>query len=247
MYVPGPRALEGTDPVNKKLAAVLSGGAVLVLALSGCSEDEGDKVGDWAKTFCDQAKPQIQKRADAHQIIISTAADSKPAEIQAADSKAFQDIANADRALAKAVESAGVPPVENGQKIQQDAIRELNATAVAYEGLKKQVDALDPTNQQKFADGLQSVADGLTKIEKMDQDALSKLEEGELGQAMAKQPGCQKPTASVPPKTSGSASPQPGSTSSDSDKGSDAEPTGEASTKPSTKPSTKASGTKTEE
>ncbi|MFD3331599.1 small secreted protein [Streptomyces sp. NPDC058700] len=228
--------------MNKKLAAALSGGAVLVLALSGCSDDEGDKVGDWAKTFCDQAKPQIQKRADAHQIIISTAADSKPAEIQAADSKAFQDIANADRALAKAVESAGAPPVENGQKIQQDAIKELNATAVAYEGLKKQVDALDPTNQQKFADGLQGVADGLTKIEKMDQNALSKLEDGELGQAMAKQPGCQKPTASVPPKTSGSPSPQPGSTSSDSDsdKGSDAEPSG----KPSAKPSQKAPATK---
>ncbi|MFD3536289.1 small secreted protein [Streptomyces sp. NPDC058664] len=226
--------------MNKKLAAALSGGAVLVLALSGCS-DEGDKVGDWAKTFCDQAKPQIQKRADAHQIIISTAADSKPAEIQAADSKAFQDIANADRALAKAVESAGAPPVENGQKIQQDAIKELNATAVAYEGLKKQVDALDPTNQQKFADGLQGVADGLTRIEKMDQNALAKLEEGELGQAMAKQPGCQKPTPSTPPKASGSASPQPGSTSSDSgsgsdsDKGSDSEPTGKASTKPSGK------------
>jgi hypothetical protein len=237
--------LEGTDPVNKKLAAALSGGAVLVLALSGCSDDEGDKVGDWAKTFCDQAKPQIQKRADAHQIIISTAADSKPAEIQAADSKAFQDIANADRALAKAVESAGAPPVENGQKIQQDAIKELNATAVAYEGLKKQVDALDPTNQQKFADGLQGVADGLTKIEKMDQNALAKLEEGELGQAMAKQPGCQKPTSSTPPKASGSASPQPGSTSSDSgsdsDKGSDSdsdsdsEPRGKTSTKPSSK------------
>lgn len=240
MYVPGPRALEGTDPLNKKLAAALSGGAVLVLALSGCSDDEGDKVNDWAKTFCDQAKPQIQKRADAHQIIISTAADSKPAEIQAADSKAFQDIADADRALAKAVESAGAPPVENGEKVQQDAIKELNATAVAYEGLKKQVDALDPTNQQKFADGLQSVADGLTRIEKMDQNALSKLEEGELGQAMAKQPGCQKPTASTPPKASGSAAPNPGSTSDSSGKGSDpsdsgSEPTGKASTKPSKK------------
>lgn len=240
MYVPGPRALEGTDPLNKKLAAALSGGAVLVLALSGCSDDEGDKVNDWAKTFCDQAKPQIQKRADAHQIIISTAADSKPAEIQAADSKAFQDIADADRALAKAVESAGAPPVENGEKVQQDAIKELNATAVAYEGLKKQVDALDPTNQQKFADGLQSVADGLTKIEKMDQNALSKLEEGELGQAMAKQPGCQKPTASTPPKASGSAAPNPGSTSDSSGEGSDpsdsgSEPTGKASTKPSKK------------
>ncbi|WP_405872282.1 small secreted protein [Streptomyces zaomyceticus] len=226
--------------MNKKLAAALSGGAVLVLALSGCSDDEGDKVNDWAKTFCDQAKPQIQKRADAHQIIISTAADSKPAEIQAADSKAFQDIADADRALAKAVESAGAPPVENGEKVQQDAIKELNATAVAYEGLKKQVDALDPTNQQKFADGLQSVADGLTKIEKMDQNALSKLEEGELGQAMAKQPGCQKPTASTPPKASGSAAPNPGSTSDSSGEGSDpsdsgSEPTGKASTKPSKK------------
>ncbi|WP_395361306.1 small secreted protein [Streptomyces sp. YH02] len=234
--------------MNKKLAAALSGGAVLVLALSGCSDDEGNKVDDWAKTFCDQAKPQIQKRADAHQIIISTAADSKPAEIQAADSKAFQDIADADRALAKAVESAGAPPVENGEKVQQDAIKELNATAVAYEGLKKQVDALDPTNQQKFADGLQGVADGLTKIEKMDQNALSKLEEGELGQAMAKQPGCQKPTASTPPKASGSASPKPGSTASgSSDKGSDpsdsAEPTGKASTKPAKK----TSSAKTEE
>ncbi len=235
MYVPGPRALEGTDPVNKKLAAALSGGAVLVLALSGCSDDEGNKVDDWAKTFCDQAKPQIQKRADAHQIIISTAADSKPADIQAADSKAFQDIADADRALAKAVESAGAPPVENGEKVQQDAIKELNATAVAYEGLKKQVDALDPTNQQKFADGLQGVADGLTKIEKMDQNALSKLEEGELGQAMAKQPGCQKPTASTPPKTSGSESPNPGSTASGS------------SDKASTKPAKPTSSAKTEE
>ncbi|MFE7596898.1 small secreted protein [Streptomyces sp. NPDC057494] len=237
--------------MNKKLAAALSGGAVLVLALSGCSDDEGDKVGDWAKTFCDQAKPQIQKRADAHQIIISTAADSKPAEIQAADSKAFQDIANADRALAKAVEAAGAPPVENGEKVQQDAIKELKATALAYEGLKKQVDALDPTNQQKFADGLQGVADGLTKIEKMDQNALSKLEEGELGQAMAKQPGCQKPTASVPPKTS--ASPKSGSTAdsgstggsgsdSDADSGSS-----DPSKKPSAKATKKSTVAKTEE
>ncbi|MFF4170179.1 small secreted protein [Streptomyces sp. NPDC001744] len=193
--------------MNKKLAAALSGGAVLMLALSGCGDDEGNKVDDWAKSFCDQAKPQIQKRADAHQIIISTAADSKPADIQAADSKAFQDIADADRALAKAVESSGAPPVENGEKVKQDAMKELNDTAVAYEGLKKQVDALDPTNQQKFADGLQGVANGLTKIEKMDQNALSKLEGGDLGKAMAKQPGCQKPTASTPPKTSGSAAP----------------------------------------
>ncbi|MFF0434749.1 small secreted protein [Streptomyces sp. NPDC004327] len=188
--------------MNKKLAAALSGGTVLMLALSGCSNDEGNKVDDWAKTFCDQAQPQIQKRANANQLIISTAADSKPATIQAADSKAFADIAAADRALAKAVESAGAPPVDNGQKIQQDAVKELNATAVAYDGLKKQVDALDTTNQQKFADGLKVVSDNLAKIQNMDQDAVAKLQAGELGQAMAKQPGCQTPKASAPPAAS---------------------------------------------
>ncbi|MET8505978.1 small secreted protein [Streptomyces sp. NPDC004787] len=188
--------------MNKKLAAALSGGAVLMLVLSGCSDDEGDKVNDWAKTFCDQAQPQIQKRANANQLIISTAADSKPETIKAADSKAFQDIADADRALAKAVESAGAPPVDNGQKVQQDAIKELNATAAAYDGLKKQVDTLDTTNQQKFADGLKVVSDNLAKIQNMDQDAVAKLQAGELGQAMAKQPGCQTPKASVPPSGS---------------------------------------------
>lgn len=189
--------------MNKKLAAALSSGAVMVLTLSGCSDDDGgngeNKVDAWAKKVCDQAQPQIQKRANAQQTIISTAADGKPADIQAADSKAFQDIADADKALAKAVQDAGVPPVDNGEKLQQDAVKELNATAVAYEGLKKQVDALDPKNQQKFADGLQGVAEGLKKIEKMDQDALAKLQSGQLGQAMAKQPGCRKAEASVSP------------------------------------------------
>jgi hypothetical protein len=194
----GREALEGTNPVNKKLAAALSGGAVLVLALSGCGDDSEEKVNAWAKDVCDQAQPQIKKRADAQQAIISTAADGKPADIQAADSKAFADIAAADKALAKAVRDAGVPPVENGEKLQQDAVKELDATAAAYLDLKKKVDELDPKNQQKFADGLQTVADGLKKIERMDQAALAKLQSGELGTAMAKQPGCQRADTSSP-------------------------------------------------
>ncbi|TXS56188.1 small secreted protein [Streptomyces sp. t39] len=182
--------------MNKKFAAALSGGAVLVLVLSGCGDDGEEKVNDWAKKVCDQAKPQIQKRADAQQAIISTAADGKPADIQAADSKAFADIAAADKALAKAVRDAGVPPVDDGEKLQNDAVKELDATAAEYLKLKKQIDGLNPEDQQKFADGLQEVADGLKKIERMDQAALAKLQSGELGTAMAKQPGCQRADAS---------------------------------------------------
>ncbi|MCK8677946.1 small secreted protein [Streptomyces lichenis] len=217
--------------MNKKLVAALSGGAVLVLTLAGCSdEDNGDgKVNAWAQKVCDTAQPQIQKRANAQQAIISTAADGKPADVQTADSKAFQDIADANRSLAKGIEAAGVPPVDQGDTVQQDAVKELNATATAYDGLKKQVDALDPKNQQRFADGLQSVAAGLQKIEKMDQDALSKLQSGRLGQAMAKQPGCQKAKASIAP-TPQSAKPG-GSASPDGDSSKD------ASTSPSAAPS----------
>ncbi|MEU0085159.1 small secreted protein [Streptomyces sp. NPDC006274] len=184
--------------MNKKLAAALSSGAVLVLTLSGCGDDSEEKVNAWAKEVCDQAQPQIKKRADAQQAIISTAADGKPADIQAADSKAFADIAAADKALAKGISDAGAPPVENGAKLQQDAVKELEATASAYLDLKKNVDELDPKNQQKFADGLQTVADGLKKIERMDQAALEKLQAGELGKAMVKQPGCQRAKTSSP-------------------------------------------------
>ena len=62
--------MEGTKPVNKKLAAALSGGAVLVLALSGCSSDDGnDKLDSWAKQVCDAVKPQAQKIEDANAAI----------------------------------------------------------------------------------------------------------------------------------------------------------------------------------
>ncbi|MFE3328065.1 small secreted protein [Streptomyces sp. NPDC059176] len=200
--------------MNKKLAAALSGGAVLVLALSGCSDDgENDaKVQAWAKSVCDRAQPQIQKRANAQQTIISTSVDGKPADIQAADSKAFQDIADANKALAAAVQGAGTAPGEGHEKLQQDAVKELNATAAAYLSLKKEVDALDPKDQQKFADGLQGIADGLKKIQQMDQDALGKLQNGELGKALGKQKGCQrvKPVvAETPPADGGSGAPKP--------------------------------------
>ncbi|MGW6459202.1 small secreted protein [Streptomyces sp. NPDC055078] len=189
--------------MNKKLAVALSGGAVLVLALSGCSSDE-DKftVDDWAKKYCDQAQPQIKKQAGAEQLIRSTASDGKPADIQAADSKAFQDLSDVNKSLAAAFRAAGTPPVDNGEQLVKDAAVELDVNSTSYIDLKKQVDALDAQNQQKFADGLQPVADGLAKIEQ-NQSARNKLRTGETGNAMAKQPGC-KPAASASPGTGAS-------------------------------------------
>jgi hypothetical protein len=204
--------LEGTDPVNKKLAAALSGGAVLVLTLSGCSSDDNsDKVNDWAKTVCDQVQPQLQKIANANAAIQQQTADnSKPADVQKTDSAAFQQISQAYKALGAAVDSAGPPPVDGGETTQKEAVKELNASSTAYANLQKKVDALDTKDQAKFADGLKGIADELNKISTSGDKALKKLQSGEVGTAMAKQKGCQKPTASVAPDT---ASPKPGSPS----------------------------------
>ncbi|MFJ8653599.1 small secreted protein [Streptomyces rochei] len=191
--------MEGTNPVNKKLAAALSGGAVLVLALTGCSSsDDNEKLDGWAKEVCDAVKPQATKIESANAAIQKETSDnSTPAEVQKTDAQAFQDMSDAYKAMGNAVQKAGAPDVEDGEKKQKDAVTELNGLASSYASLKKQVEALDTKDQAKFADGLKDIATELNKLSKSGSDALKTLEEGEVGQAMAKQASCK--SASVTP------------------------------------------------
>ncbi|HLL38031.1 small secreted protein [Streptomyces sp.] len=193
--------MEGTNPVNKKLAAALSGGAVLVLALSGCTGDDGNEELDaWAKQVCDdlQAQARTIKAANAA-IQKETSDNSTPAEVQKADSQAFQDIADAYKAIGTSLTKAGPPNVDQGKKKQQDAVKELNAISASYASLQKQVDALDTKDQGKFAAGLKDIAAEMKKLGKTGSDALKTLEEGEVGQAMAKQQSCKSASASASP------------------------------------------------
>ncbi|MBD9730581.1 MULTISPECIES: small secreted protein [unclassified Streptomyces] len=189
--------MEGTKPVNKKLAAALSGGAVLVLALTGCSSDDGnEKLDAWAKEVCDAVQPQAKKIEAANAAIQKETSDnSTPEEVQKTDSKAFQDMSDAYKAIGAAVNKAGAPDVENGEKKQQDAVKELNGISTSYSALKKQVDGLDTDDQAKFADGLKDIATELDKLSKSGNDALKALEEGEVGEAMSRQASCKTATA----------------------------------------------------
>ncbi|WP_329383822.1 small secreted protein [Streptomyces sp. NBC_01716] len=185
--------------MNKKLAAALSGGSVLLIALSGCSDDSGSKVNDWSKKVCDQVQPQLTKIANANASIQQATSDSStPADVKKTDAAAFQSISDAYKALGAAVNSAGAPPVKDGETTQKEAVSELNATATAYAGLKTKVDDLDTKDQAKFADGLKGVADELDKLSKSGDQALRKLQSGDVGAAMAEQPGCQRPKTSAP-------------------------------------------------
>ncbi|MEV5430652.1 small secreted protein [Streptomyces sp. NPDC052701] len=198
--------MEGTNPVNKKLAAALSGGAVLVLALSGCGggDDNGnDKLDSWAKQVCDAVQPQARKIEAANAAIQKETSDnSTPEEVQKTDSQAFQDMSAAYKAIGAAVQKAGAPDVENGEKKQKDAVQELNGISSSYASLQKQVDELNTKDQAKFADGLKDIATELDKLSRSGNDALRTLEEGEVGQAMARQASCKAASGSAPAPSS---------------------------------------------
>ncbi|GAA2346865.1 hypothetical protein GCM10010431_83150 [Streptomyces kunmingensis] len=182
--------------MNKKLAAALSGGAVLVLALSGCGDDGNEKLDSWAKQVCDKVQPQAKKIESANAAIQKETSDnSAPAVVQKTDSKAFQDMSDAYKAIGDAVDKAGAPNVDGGEKKQQDAVKELDKISTSYADLRKQVDKLDTGDQAKFAEGLKNIAGELAKLSQSGSDALKNLEEGDVGKAMAKQESCKSASA----------------------------------------------------
>ncbi|MGI5456656.1 small secreted protein [Streptomyces sp. CA-249302] len=191
--------MEGTNPVNKKLAAALSGGAVLVLALSGCSSDDGnDKLDAWAKQVCDAVQPQAKKIEAANAAIQKQTSDnSTPAAVRTTDAQAFQDMSDAYKAIGAAVQNAGAPNVDDGATKQKNAVKELDDISAAYASLKTQVDKLNVKDQAKFADGLKDIATSLDKLSQSGNDALKTLEEGDVGKAMAKQASCKSASASA--------------------------------------------------
>ncbi|MET9886064.1 small secreted protein [Streptomyces sp. NPDC006430] len=187
--------------MNKKFAAAVSGGAVLMLVLSGCGGDDGNEKADaWAKNVCDKWQPELKKIETANADIKRVATEtSKPDEVQKTDSAAFGTMSESYKAMGAAVQGAGVPPVKDGQATQEAAVKGFEATSKGYADLKAKMDALDPKDQTKFAEGLKEVAGGLQAATQGGKDALDKLKAGGLDKSMNSQKGCQV-TAPSPTK-----------------------------------------------
>jgi hypothetical protein len=183
--------------VIKKLSAGLCCAAIATLAVAGCS-DSDDQVNAYAKKVCDQVQPQqatIQRATSA--IASVSAAGNSPAQVQQTDSAAFGQIAGAYQTLAKAIQDAGAPPVDKGATLRKNAVTQLTGIASSYSKLQKTVQGLDASDQGKFADGLKTVSDQLVPLSQSSGDALTKLQAGDIGKAMAGQPGCRKASASA--------------------------------------------------
>ncbi|GHF62831.1 hypothetical protein GCM10010218_50410 [Streptomyces mashuensis] len=190
--------------MNKKLVAALSGGAALVLSLTACGgggDDGKKKLDDWAKKVCDQMQPQVKKITDANVAIAGIRNEQDSKKIKEGDSAAFQSIAEAYKALATSVQQAGPPPGKDGETNQKNAVKALNDLSSAYTGLKQRIDKLDTGDQGKFGDGLNGIASDILKLSNSSDDALKKLQSGDVGKAMAQQHGCQRPPSPAAPAT----------------------------------------------
>lgn len=191
-------------------AATLALALSLSLALTACSggDDNAEETEAWARQVCGEMRPHVKQIQTANAAITEASeSDAGPKEIQETDSAAFQDISDAYGGLAETVQNAGEPPVDDGERLRRNAVTELNGLSDAYGELKETVDGLDTSDRGEFAEGLGGVAERLGELGESGDRAVADLQEGELGEAMAEQPGCRTLSASPAPPDAGDESP----------------------------------------
>ncbi|MDX3387354.1 small secreted protein [Streptomyces sp. V2] len=215
--------------MNKKLATALSGGAVLILALTGCSGEKNEVNKDlvaWAGKLCSDI-PALKAKIDTASASIEKVSTNglPPKEVQQTLSQAFQQQADGYKGLADAISSAGAPPgVEDGATKQRNAVTVLTSLSTSYAGLKTKTDALDTKSEAKFSVGLDAVAADLKTLKTSD-TALTDLETGDVKRAMVKQDTCKQtaaPSAPAEPSAAPSApaaSPSPSGSATGAAKG----------------------------
>lgn len=190
-----------------RLLTVPALGALLAFGTVACSSgsDNTAQLNNWAKSICDAAQDPVAQSRTALADTGTVKQGEAPADLQKRLATDLGVLAKTDQQLADAIDKVGAPKVDQGAKLQQDAVTELKQTAQGYLDVQKKLAALPSNDQANFADGLRSVGDQVQRLAQQSTDTLSKLQSGGLATAMAKQPGC-KSSGTVGLSSSASAS-----------------------------------------
>ncbi len=215
---------------------------LLAFGATACSGDNTKQLDAWAVTLCGGMQTPVQQADAALADTGAVRSGETPAALQTRLAADLGTLSGANSQIAQAVQKAGAPKVDNGAKTQASAIAELTQAANGYTSVQQAVAALPVSDQAKFAAGLKGVGDKLQQLAELSTSALQQLQAGDLGTALAKQPGCKsvKATAVTTPaagSTGAPGTPSGTATASPSGSASGAAPGSSGSASASAKPS----------
>ena len=223
--------------VTKKWLRLAAPAALIALGATACSSGNGAKLDAWAKTVCGGLQTPVQQSNTALADTGAVKSGESPKALQARLVTDFGSLATANTKISQAVQQAGAPATDNGAQTQADALTELNQAAGGYTKVQKTVQGLPSGDQAKFAAGLKGVSDQVQQLAELSTSALEKLQTGDMGTALAKQPGCKSVSTTAGSTATGGAS----SISSPTPSGSTAAGAGASSARAGTSASASAS------
>ncbi|WP_457032008.1 hypothetical protein [Kitasatospora sp. P5_F3] len=224
--------------LEKRLWAAPVLGLLLAAGAVACGGGGSDTAAldSWAKKVCDSAQSPIAQSQTALADSDKVVPGEQPAELQQRLAADLGVLAATNQQLAEAISKAGELKTDGGAAVQQGAADELKKAAQGYLEAQQKLTALPNTEQAKFADALRSVGDQVQRLAQQSTAGLNKLQSGELGVAIAKQPGC-KPAPKTSPSASASTTASPAASPA-----ADPSAPAAASAAPSTAPTPSASG-----
>ncbi|MER5862121.1 hypothetical protein [Kitasatospora sp. NPDC002040] len=178
--------------LERRLWAVPALGLLLAAGAVGCGGNDTAALDSWAKKVCDSVQSPIAQSQTALADTGKVTPGEAPVDLQKRLAADVGTLAATNQQLAEAISTAGAPKIDGGAGVQQGAADELKKAAQGYLDVQQKLTALPTAEQAKFADGLRSVGDQVQRLAQQSTAALNKLQSGELGTAIAKQPGCKR-------------------------------------------------------
>ncbi|OPC82250.1 hypothetical protein B4N89_16100 [Embleya scabrispora] len=221
---------------------------VLASALTACgggdgkSDEDKKKQADlkaWAAKVCaTEVTARIDEARAALADVDKVVPNEPPTTLRTRLAVDVSRLADADNALADAIDKASIPAVPDGATLRMSVVDELRNAAKGWTGIQHRIEGLATDQQNVFADGLRSLGPEIDALRASSNTALNKLHRGEAGKALASVPGCAAGKADVIPTAPATSVPTTGASPSGTPKGSTApsSPAASGSTAPSSPP-----------
>ncbi|MFI6584751.1 hypothetical protein [Embleya sp. NPDC050493] len=225
---------------------------VLASALTACGggDDKNDEnkkkqaeLRAWAAKVC---AVDVTARIDESRVALADVGkvipNEQPATLRTRLAADISRLADADNALADAIDKAGIPAVADGATLRTSVVAELRNAAKGWAGIQAKVEGLTIEKQNEFADGLRSLNPEIDGLRASSHTALDRLHRGEAGKALAAVPGCAAgkpdaiPTTPVTSAPTKSTTPSAGASSPAPDKSTSPSASSTGSTAPSSPP-----------